>query len=213
MPNSRGSFKTGGKSARQERRREAAQNREQARRWKALVRDRNKGVVVFDRDARWYEGGPASARLTVVRRQQLNRAMVDAARAGTCDPETARIVHAIAGFLNRCASFSPGGDYGFLCLCCESEFNATVAPEVVRLTTPLRMGAATLASGICAACARRSDAELPGRIAIISQMYGPACASWGNWNDRPRPAARANGSLSASASGSLHNALKTRKGA
>jgi hypothetical protein len=64
-------------------------------------------------------------------------------------------VRPVAGFLNQCASFSPGSGYGFLCLTCEQSFVLVVAPEAVVLWFPIKGGDATLCTGICKPCAAR----------------------------------------------------------
>ena len=148
MPNTRGSFKTGEKSSRQQRRHRAARDRKIRRH-----------IAEMERDCRWYKNGPISGRIVIARPQQIIPAVLASKAGRKLDAETALLVRAVGSILMQCSSVPPGSE-GFRCVSCETRFGPDVVPEAVLVVLPLRAGKKLLATGVCASCARRSDEDL-----------------------------------------------------
>jgi len=137
----------------------ALSTRQQRRRWRAMARQRNKELVNFNDDARWFPGGPASMRVAVFRLEYapaLEAAI--AANGGRRDAEMEWVAGSVTKFLAECSQYSVGE--GFQCLCCDGFFGAgRDLPVAIVLAAPLKSTDTTLAIGVCSRCSSTHDDE------------------------------------------------------
>ncbi|MGO4438554.1 hypothetical protein [Rhizobium sp. RAF56] len=146
--------------------------RQQRRRWAAMVAKRNAKLDKFNDDARWFPGGPKSARLAVFRPENALAMLEAAAAGGERGMEATWIIRAAARYGAECDRYEPG--QGFQCLCCDDYLGVGNPCDAVVLLAPVKSDETTVATGVCRRCASaRSDEALAQEYADYFQKVWP----------------------------------------